>query len=229
MTYVSDSEASTVPANDADAKQKALKGLKAAQAEETRTPVDKLKRKDARDMDQLSSEPKLPRRLQSKPILREGDETQVAIKKSETSETLAYTLNQAVPTAAKATAVKAKAQPPTTAKCEPETPTSKAVSQCLGRASTKELQAATQQPSHGNTPSTPKAAAAASPPAPVAPQAKAAQTDPDPDSDSESSADDEELRRIEREQKAKREAHARYMRFSRSLTSTLGWIHLDRS
>lgn len=220
MTHVSDSEASTVPAKDEDVRKHVLQGLKAGQVEETHTPVDKLKRKGAKDMDQLSSEPKLPRKLQSKPILKEGDEgdeAQVEIKKSDTAETLPY------PAAAKATAVKAKAGPPKT-KIEPETPTSKAVSQCLGRASTQELQAVatpagTPSAPHGNTPTTPTAPTA--PPPPVAPQAKAALQD-DPGSDAESSVDSEELRRIEREQKAKREAHARYMRFSRSLTSTLG-------
>lgn len=222
---MSDSEASTVPARDEDAKKMALEKLKAARAEETATPPEQFKRKGAAsDLGDLSSQPKLPKKIQSKEILKDNCDTTktsaVKVKKSDTAETLKYHQPEVKvqPTAAKARAqpLAAKVEPaatpatpsPTETPTAPATPVSKAVSQCLNRASTKELQAS-QTPSASDSRKTPPDSQ---------PKAKAA---PPQDSEDESSMDSEEVRKMEAEAKGKRDAHARYMRFSRSLKSTL--------
>ena len=142
-----------------------------------------------------------------------------------------------------ATAVKARAAPPKSvspkaaqgdAKVEGTTPdrsqgvTALAVQECLHRRNTAELQEPTTPPapsssgkrkqSHASKSSGKKATPAPPPPPPPS-ESEHSQ------SASESESDDEEALALQEEVvREKKEAHARYMRFSRSLTSYLDLI-----
>ena len=198
-----DSDASTVPAKTEDAKRMAIEKTREAKARELQvTPPCRVK---TQELEELSSKPKLTKEIQSKPVL-EPEASKVA------------------------TAVKAKAAPPVVKEeAKGSLETSQAVQDCLRRPSTTELSSPAppsppkrieKKPEKEKTKESKDTAktkekSAGSEPTPVA----SAPPGP-PDSDSESS-DSEEDRKKEAQAKAKREAHARYMRFSRSLTSSL--------
>ena len=134
----------------------------------------------------------------------------------------------------KATAVKAKAVPPKTEHTQNAT----AVHECLARSSTAEIEQAAQQanesrprkeaqePSKATTTQTSQQTLP--PPAPPASE-KGSGMDPEDkennenqgEEESSSSEDSEERRAKEEQLQAKKEARARYMRFHRSLYSTL--------
>ena len=199
-----DSEASTIPGTEEELKAMAIQRAKDVQAVQV-TPPPKIKRShtDASD----TSQPKLSREVQSKKVLP--------------------------------TAVKAQGAPPIRAKIEQVEPaakrTSQAVQECLRRPSTKDL--ASPSPTQPSNPPrkamktpTGKAAAPKVVQAPMptassaAPASKAASAPPPPDPTPPPSDDDydsDEDRRLAELARAKREAHARYMRFSRSLSSGL--------
>ncbi|CAL1136681.1 unnamed protein product, partial [Cladocopium goreaui] len=109
-----------------------------------------------------------------------------------------------------ATAVKAKAQPKVAFKEETET-TAHAVAQCLARKSTAELNGGS---SGGPSP---------------AGSADQEQDASDSESEVNSDVESEEYERKEALVKAKKAAHARYMRFSRSLTSKRTPIEVRRA
>ena len=171
-----DSDASTVPASETEIQQKLAVSKKQVEPETSNTTD--------------SQRPKLPQRIQSKELLK-GEATSPNQSQG----------NPGVRT--QATAVKAKAQPPTKVAFKEETETTaQAVAQCLARKSTAELNG-------GNS---------GGPPPAGSPDQEPDASDSEVDSDLES----EEYDRREALVKAKKAAHARYMRFSRSLTSVLG-------
>lgn len=152
------------------------------------------------------------------------------------------------PKATKALAVKAKAAPkqsatqpakaePTPASLvkEPSSPTkANAVLSCLQRQSTVELnkgiqsnQSTPARASEGsvqNTPSSKESEKSHNSAQQKIPVSKGSAAAPEPESNQEDSSSDEDSEQAAKEEekaRARREAHARYMRFSRSLTSTL--------
>ena len=193
---VPDSDATTVPAATPEAQRMVKRSLARAQAaaaqesKKAKTPPE--------------PRPQLSRQVQSTEILQLPTELQ--IKKSESSATLDYRPDPKK--GFKCTAVKAKAAPP---QAVPDM--AKAVQQCLARSNTPELEA--KATAH-------QAKAKALPPVPAEPANKGPtrrykQLRREEESEEEDPA---ELRRKEDEIRLKKEAHARYMRFSRSLTST---------
>lgn len=119
------------------------------------------------------------------------------------------TVETGVPAAAKAAAAKTKVAPKAETPDVADTPkTAKAVQECLQRASTMDSQEF--------TPKTPTIAAPVEKEAETAPVAAPASEASDQE---ESSEDEEEEQKNEEVVRKKKEAHARYMRFSRSLTS----------
>ena len=174
-----DSDASTVPASETEIQQKLALSKKQVEPETG----------DSNKTD--SQRPTLPRRIQSKELLKE-------------EATLPNQSEGNPGVRTQATAVKAKAQPPPKVAFKEETETTAhAVAQCLARKSTAELNGGN---SGGPSP------------------AGSADQEPDAsDSESEVNSDveSEEYERKEALVKAKKAAHARYMRFSRSLTSVL--------
>ena len=158
-----------------------------------------------RNGDEASSQPKLKREVQSSKLLD-----------PETPKTPVVS-----------TAVKAKAAPPSQIKVEPaeSTDRSRAVQDCLRRPSTTDMASPAASLPGGKIPEKEHKEAkkkdkdlpAGSQEALPLPPAPA----PAPAQESDSESDSEEDRKKERLAKAKREAHARYMRFSRSLTSSL--------
>eukprot|EP00438_Fugacium_kawagutii_P031128 Skav201752 [mRNA] locus=scaffold1973:85397:88605:+ [translate_table: standard] len=114
-----------------------------------------------------------------------------------------------------ATAVKAKAAP----KVEVVSPqTSQAVAQCLQRATTADLQSPASQQS------------LQSPASQAQLQSQTSQASPsDHEDQGESSEDEEELQKRAAQVRARKDAHARYMRFSRSLTSKKTPIEIRRA
>ena len=201
-----DSDASTIPASTSKARKLAVQGtleVRAKDSQDTQvTPLPKLK-KSPSELDGESSKPKLSKAVQSSAILEPK-------------------LQSGPPTAAKARAAKPPVlEPPV--KVEPSTPqASLAVQECLRRPSTTDFPS-TPTPTPKTTEverekkkkNEEEPAEEAPAPQDVQPTAASA-----PDDD-ESSSDSEEDRKKEQQAKAKREAHARYMRFSRSLTSIL--------
>ena len=215
MSSWPDSDATTVPATDEQLKQ---------HRKDVRM-VARPRVKQSKSAEELGEScPRLDGDKQSKLLL--GEET--AVKQ---------------PPATKATAVKAKPAP----KVDPsdkdhgQAPTkdehtgnqtdprvAKAVQECLSRASTADLsgQTPTRTLSTGNlsSPSTGTVPTPHTQTANANPQGTRSTTGPADPSDSENEEheeDEEELRRTEAAVRAKRQAHARYMRFSRSLTSSL--------
>lgn len=126
----------------------------------------------------------------------------------------------------KATAVKAKAQPPQTSPTNEGsqhlTPqTAKAVQQCLQRASTSELSSTPQPATSSPATSTPQAPHSSGKEQ-LSSCAKPNTSPEDGDGDGESSSEGSEAMEQKALQvKAKKNARARYMRFSRSLQSIL--------
>ena len=140
-----------------------------------------------------SQRPKLSPKVQSKELLK--DDVARSRDQSQGHEGV-----RSVPTA-----VKAKAQPPPKVTFKQETQdTALAVAQCLSRKSTAEL--------NGGNSSDPPAGS---------PDQKAHGAPDESDSEVNSELESEEYDRKEALVKAKKAAHARYMRFSRSLTSVL--------
>ena len=216
-----------MPATTPEAKAMALSKLGTAPAPQESQPAEG------------SKQPQLSREIQSKEVLKTTDAP--ATEKPDSSKTSGYEAPKA-----KTTAVEAKSAPPAervAPKSEaPEspvvnTPSSQAIQECLARSNTAEIMEA-QIENAGK-----KALPAVAPEPTSAPESKTkdkgegkpkdtgerkdatAVTNPptgegqgESDSESESS---EELRRKEERVRVKKEAHARYMRFSRSLTSTL--------
>ena len=199
-----DSVASTLPATPSEVETAIKNGklaLVAVQPTVSPTPGSK------------SARPKLDRKTQSKAILDDPKK-----------------MPQSTPPTR--TAVKAAAKPAKPPSVPPKlertmTPeTSKAVHQCLGRASTADLLSSTGTPSTETpktTPSPPTRTSTKS----VQPAASQS-APPSPETGSEESSDEEDdeemLEKREEESrvvKAKKEAHARYMRFFRSLRSIL--------
>ena len=204
-----DSDASTVPATPAELVAASAKRQK--DVEKTRV----LHRKDANADIQAPVTPppsKLSRKVQSAEFLQPAKP----------------------PHAPAPTATKAKAAPPKQKleepKEEPATPqTTQAVADCLQRASTTELEAG-QKGKEPKPKGTAVADTTAKPkPQPKKPKAPADEEKSDEKSDEESdesedsgeNSDESEGTRAERAEllKSKRAAHARYMRFSRSLKS----------
>lgn len=187
---VPDSEASTVPATQAEVKASIKQVQKMRANNTTKDPAPEV----------VSPRPQLKREVQSKEILTEKPSKSLKVP----------------PTAAKA-----KVQPPQPApKPAPQPPvkaenaspaTARAVAQCLARKSTSELTSTPSQTSSAKPGK--KAGFDPSPPA-------ESEHDDDEDDDAES-MNSEEYRELERKERAKREAKNRYMRFSRSLKSTL--------
>jgi len=192
---VPDSDATTVPAATPEAQRMVKRSLARAQAAAAQESKKAKTPPEPR--------PQLSRQVQSTEILQLPTELQ--IKKSESSATLDYRPDPKK--GFKCTAVKAKAAPP---QAVPDM--AKAVQQCLARSNTAELEA--KATAH-------QAKAKALPPVPAEPANKDPQEDQTAQTEEESEEEDPaELRRKEDEIRLKKEAHARYMRFSRSLTST---------
>ena len=184
-----DSDATTVPASAEEVKK--FKSGIAHHVQKTPTPKGKV-------VENQSSEPKIKKQIQSKRILEEDEGK-----------------NEKKPAR---TAVKAKPQPrqqpDQVAKAEVggETPrTAKAVQECLKRASTAEILHKT--PKTGST-TTPSTAPRHGSDEPCSPESQNSRAESD-----EESADEEEWAKKAAQAKAKRQAHARFMRFSRSLKS----------
>ena len=218
MSSWPDSDATTVPATDEQLKQR---------REEVRM-VARPKVKQSKSAEELQvSCPRLDRHKQSKHLL--GEET--AVKQ---------------PPAAKPTAVKAKPAPKENPSHTEEAPTkdehkgnqsdprvAKAVQECLTRASTADLSGKTPKrtPSTGTSPSpstetvpTPKpqtTSANLSGSKSKVGSTSTCPTNGSQSSDTEDEVDEEEMAKQEAKVRAKKQAHARYMRFSRSLTSSL--------
>ena len=171
-------------------------------------------------MDQKSSEPKLSRAIQSREILEKSTEAEQETPPPKRTPAAAAVKTKAVPPPPKfeepKTEPKAEArdESPRTPATPVQTPKmARAVAECLNRSSTHELlNQATPQSAKAVTPNVPNTLT----PSPV--------SEPKPKKVSESS--DEEDEEVENRKAAavlaKREAHARYMRFSRSLTSS--WV-----
>ena len=172
--------------------------------EELVTPPSKVTKVKKSDSAETLSGPKLNRTIQSHPILeaKPCDERKVP-----------------------ATAVKAKSAPkqplaiPKPEQTQQDATRAQAVQDCLRRPSTGDLSVPKSSPKDPTEPKDPKKkkntgeASGADPPTP--PEDPPGDDGDGDDSDSEDSND-----RKAREVRAKRMAHARYMRFSRSLTSS---------
>ena len=226
-----DSDATTVPASTPTAKRMAAAGTKAVRESEATEPAE----------EQPTRTP-LNRAVQSKTLLDAAPEPETkeaaeperkrlrrqnAAQIKESSSTASVE-----PPTAKHTAAKAKVAPPKQCpkheltKDEPDRALAQSVAECLQRSSTQDIaQANSQEPGE-------KENNAAQPPPPpkeketekTQPTKKVAPAppgDPEDPSDSEADVDVEEERRKDELVRAKREAHARYMRFSRSLSSPL--------
>ncbi|CAL1132282.1 unnamed protein product [Cladocopium goreaui] len=211
-SHDADSLASTVPATPSEV-EKAIKegqqALAAMQPKVNPPPPSK------------SAKPRLTREIQSKEVLEDAKPQPESTPPPRT--------------AVKAKAAKPAKPPSVEAKLERTlTPdTSKAVQECLTRASTAELLSSKGTPSTETPKTTPSPSTRSSSksvqPAPSPP-------DPSPppsDDDDDESDDDEETRRQREEEarriQAKKAAHARYMRFSRSLKSKSTPIEVRRA
>ena len=215
-----DSDATTVPAKTPEAKKHAAAGFAAAKgaAEKQAEPATP----------NPPSKPSLKREVQSKEVLAETapDVPEVTepqgkrlrrmegheLKQGSSTEEMQPQKNQqhGPPTA---TAVKAKAAP--TVKVEtkaPHEPQAQAVAECLQRSSTQDMEVAAAQATQGKQKVAEKKVSGASDPPPP--------PNPDDHESDSSESDSEERRKKAALIKAKKEAHARYMRFHRSLTST---------
>ena len=196
-----DSDATTVPAATPEAQRMVRESLAQAQVAQAST---KAKTPEA----ETPAEPRqqLSRQVQSTELLQPAKKMKV--KKSESSTTLDYRVDPK--NGSKRTAVKAKAAPPQSVSGLAVPPDmTKTVQQCLARSNTAELEAKT-------TAHQAKAA-----PVPAEPVNQDPQEDQASQTEDESEEEDPaELKRKEEEIRLKKEAHARYMRFSRSLTST---------
>ncbi|CAK8988834.1 unnamed protein product, partial [Durusdinium trenchii] len=194
-----DSDATTVPASAEEVKK--FKSGIAHHVQKTPTPRGKV-------VENKSSEPKIKKQIQSKRILEEDEGK-----------------NEKKPAR---TAVKAKPQPrqqpDQVAKAEvgSETPrTAKAVQECLKRASTADILHKT--PKTGST-TTPSTAPRHGSDEPCSPESQNSRAESD-----EESADEEEWAKKAAQARAKREAHARFMRFSRSLKSKRSPVEIRRA
>ena len=220
--FAPDSDASTVPAPAEEVQKVAQKRYEASKNDQAAptTPMSSIKRSQSAGDE--ASKPKLSRGIQSKQILGTDTEAKPVV----------------TPPTTKSTAVKAKAAPKQSVKEEtetasgPNTPQTQAVRECLRRQSTEKLctpGCPSPAPSTSTSTATPSSGENAS--GLVAQKGTPKQAtkktdqgqpphDEDPD-DSSDDDDDDEYKRLARIAKAKREAHARYMRFSRSLNSSL--------
>lgn len=221
--FAPDSDASTVPASAEEVQNIAKQRYEAAKKDQEAltTPMNKKIKKSPSAVDDEASQPKLSRAIQSKQVL--GADTEAK--------------SQVTHPAAKSTAVKAKAAPTKPVKDEtesataPNTPQTQAIRECLRRKSTDNFHSTPGRPSPA--PSTPTSTATPNSGANAAgviaqqgtptQQTENTQKSQQPDDAQEESSDtdEEEIARLARVAKAKREARARYMRFSRSLTSSL--------
>ena len=207
-----DSDATTVPAKTPDAKRMAADSFAAAQDQAQPAAMTH------------SNRPKLKREIQSQNMLTEPAPEDQDSKSKRLRRMDGHQLKQSPSTehmsapkqAPAATAVKAKAAPPPTAPKEETSPQAKAVAECLGRSSTQDMESTQGEPKETGKDTEPKETGKDMK---VCGKVAGDPGNP-PDPDDSSSEDSDEFRKKEALLKAKREAHARYMRFSRSLTST---------
>ncbi|CAK9056015.1 unnamed protein product [Durusdinium trenchii] len=200
-----ESTATTVPATEEEVRREINRGRQALGRHALTTPSPKAGTAPAdEEKSSQPKRPKLPQRSQSQQILA-PEQVEVAGSSSGSKQV--------------ATAVKAKAAKPAPPKVEPAsevmTPdTAKAVSECLKRKSTSELVARVAKPARPD----PKASSQQ-----ADKKCAKAVSEKDPDEEAEESSEDDEKdekwKKEEERLRAKREAHARYMRFSRSFKS----------
>lgn len=192
--------------------------VKRVDPKEVETPKEKIRKRN--------SEPTLSRDVQSKEVLGDGG----AGGESRDPPQKPPRVDPSVPAAGKAAAAKTKVVPPKAENTEvtPKTETTesattprtvKAVQECLQRSATMESQGSTPNPS-------PKLSTVAVPvdqqrvgEVQVTAPTKSSEKEKSSESESESSEDEEAEQNKEEQVRKKKEAHARYMRFSRSLTS----------
>lgn len=143
MLPVPDSDATTVPAPTPEARR---------MAQESFEQANKADKSQDGPENAEATQPAIPRRLQSEPVLgqKKPDQTtqtsSLNVKKSESTMSLANTKDKALAEpvkveSRKTTAVKAKAVPPKTE----DNPTTTAVHECLARSSTAEIEQAAQR------------------------------------------------------------------------------------
>lgn len=164
-------------------------------------PTEDAKRMARQKYREAQAEEKTPtERIQRKGAKDMDSDLSSAPKLSKSIQSQELLKQQAVKPGPLATAVKAKAAPKVETPVSPMSPqTSLAVAACLQRATTADLQS----------------------PAIQTPPPTQAPPNDDQSSESSSEEDEEELQRRAAEERARKEAHARYMRFSRSLKSIL--------
>ncbi len=169
--------------------------------------------------------PKLDRTIQSKRLLEQGDHNEEAMRSQKQSkkDPAKSEKMREEPAKEKSTAAKSRVTKP--AECQPPAPQAKlersrseiatadAVDACLNRQSTEELVggAAKITPAPKTKPAVPEKKSEKE-------KDKDEDTDPSNDTDEETDDDDDADERLEKALQKKR-AHARYMRFSRSLKS----------
>ena len=213
-----DSDATTVPAKTLEARRLAAKDCEIAKETEEQQAEQQAEAATPNP----SSKPNLKREVQSQEMLAEAPPQKTKrLRRMDAHDPMGpgteevQPKQQTVHAPPAATAVKAKAAPPVKVpkqeSQESHGPQAKAVAECLARSSTADMETANTQETKDVTAK--KLKVACDPPPP-----------PDPDdhgSNGSDSEDSDEFKRKEKILKVKKEAHARYMRFHRSLSSTL--------
>lgn len=204
-------------------KQEAKEVTRSDTTKVTETPPHKIRKS--------SSAPALSREVQSKEVLGDGGASGGSRDPDPSQKT--NNVDPGVPAAGKAAAAKTKVvapkvETPVAPKTETPDPTPtprtvKAVQECLQRSCTMDSQGSTPtpppKPSTVATPVDQKQVGAAQVAVPTEGSEKEKSKSSDSESESESSQDEEAEQNKEEQVRRKKEAHARYMRFSRSLTS----------